>query len=454
MVCAAALVAAAFAAIAENYPLTFKAVTADQMELLPGGYGIYGDLRLAKPAGIKKEPKPISRHAVYGETREDESGPRYAYRLDESKGDGKGYDQLIVDMNQNGDLTDDAVVLREAPVVSSRSRVLKPVWFGPIPGPKGKELAGGHPAFFAQVYLRPLAEQPEGVRDAFVGYLRFKAGWYLEATVDVDGAKRKIAIYDGNNNLKLGESPEAQNYQSGDEKNWYFRPADTFFVDANGSGAFEADPLESESRPFGPIVYFGQKPFKASLDPSCSSLRLEPWTDALAEVTLDPKGQQVRKLVLAWEHPAGKWQLLNPPIENGRIQVPPGRYRLYYCALFGQNRGADPVMVAGNQRVPKTPLKFEAGKANTLRCGGPLEVAATAQKRNPESWELPPGESLDHKTDSDYIVRINANFRGVDGEVYSTFAKGPKLAEEPAKPVFKVLGADGKQLAKGNLEFG
>ena len=45
-------------------------------------------------------------------------------------------------------------------------------------------------------------------------------------------------------------------------------------------------------------------------------------------------------------------------------------------------------------------------------------------------------------------------FRGADGEIYATFAKGPKLADEPAKPVFKIVGADGKQLAKGNLEFG
>jgi len=454
MACTAAVVAAAFGALAETYPLTFKAVSADQMEVLPGGFGTYGDLRLAKPAGIKKEPKPISRHALYGQTREDESGSRYVYRFDESKGDGKGYDQLIVDMNQNGDLTDDPVVVRETPIVVGRSRTTKPVWFGPIPGPPGKEFAGGHPVFFVQVYLRPQAEQPESARDVFMGYLRLKAGWYLEANVDVDGAKRKIAVYDGNNNLKLGESPEAQNYQSGDETNWYFPPADTFFVDANGSGAFEADRLDSESRAFTPVVYFGQKPFKASLDASCTSLRLQPWTDALAEVTLEPTGQQVRKLVLAWEHPAGKWQLLEPPVENGRIKVPPGRYRLYYCALLGQNPGADPVIVAGNQRVPKAPLKFDAGKANTLRCGGPLEVAATAQKRNPDSGELPPGETFDRKTDSDYVVRINANFRGVDGEIYSTFAKGPKLTEEPAKPVFKVLGADGKQLAKGNLEFG
>ncbi len=455
MIWTVALIAAGYIATAETYPLSFKAVTAEQMESLPGGYGLYGDLQTTKPTGIKKEPKPVSGHPLYGPSRDDDSGPHYLYRLDESKGDGKGYDQLIVDINQNGDLTDDPVVLREKPLVRVRTRTADPVWFGPIPGPTGKEFAGHRPVFFASVYLRPrLAQEPETMRGGYMGYVRLKAGWYLETDVEVDGVKRKVAVYDGNNNLRLGEPPESQTYQSGSEKSWYFRPADNFFVDANNSGLFESDRLETELRAFGPILYVGKKPLKASLDSNCTSLRLEPWTDALAQVTLEPNGGQVRHLVLAWEHPAGNWQLMSPPVENGKIQVPPGRYRLYYCALFGQAPGADAIMVAGNLRTPKTPLKFEAGKANTLQCGGPLEVAATAQKRTPQPYELPAGETVNAQTDSGYIVRINANFRGVAGEIYSTFAKGPTLAGEPAKPVFKILGADGKQLAKGNLEFG
>ncbi|HEY5912414.1 MAG TPA: hypothetical protein VJA21_17570 [Verrucomicrobiae bacterium] len=456
MVCAAAVIAAGFGATAANYPLTFKTVTADQISKLPGGYGAMGDLRANKPAGIKKEPKAISRHPLYGETREDESGPRYVFRLDESKGDGKGYDRLIVDMNQNGDLTDDGVAPRDtdpadAPRVSSAPR---PAWFGPIQVPAGTEFCGGRPIFFANVYLRPMAGSASGESGGYSGYVRLKAGWYLETTVNLNGAEQKIAVYDGNGNLKLGDLPEPQTYGSGTEKRWYFKPGDAFFVDADGSGAFELGPLDLEARPFGPLLCLGATPCKAALAADGKSLRLEPYTDPLAEVAIEPRGDQVRNLTLAWEHPAGKWQLLNTPVEKGRVQVPPGRYRFYYCAVFGQNSGADPVMASANQSVQKTPFKFEAGKANTLRCGAPLEVAAQAQKRTPQAYELPRDSKPDPRKDSEYIVRINANFHGADGEVYSTFAKGPKLAGNPAKPVFRVLGADGKELAKGNLEFG
>ncbi len=453
-VCTFAVFAVGIYATAETYPLAFKTVTAEQMDKLPGGYGLYGDLQGRKPAGIHKEPKPISRHALYGPTREDDSGPRYWYRLDESKGDGKGYDQLIVDVNQNGDLTDDPVVLRDTPVTRVRGRTAQPVWFGPIQGPEGKEFAGGRPVFYAQVSLRPqLPNETDRVINGYMGSLRFKAGWYLEAALEVDGAKRKVAVYDGNNNLTLGEAPASESYQSGGQNYWYFRSADAFFVDANDSGLYEADRLETELRAFGPIVYLGAKPFKAMLEADCASLRLEPWTEPLAEVSIEPKGAEIGHLVLAWEHPAGKWQLMSPKVENGKTQVPPGRYRLYYCAVLGQKDGFDPVMAAGNQRSPKTPMKFEAGKANTLRCGGPVEVAATAEKKIPNNVELRDAESPGPQV-SDYIVRINANFRGADGEIFSTFVKGPRLADEPEKPVFRIVGADGKQLAKGNLEFG
>lgn len=451
----AALFAAGFTVTAETYPLAFKAVTAEQIEALPGGYGLYGNLQTTRPAGIKKEPKAVSHRPLYGPGEAYGSSQRYLYRLDESKGNGTGYDQLIVDMNQNGDLTDDAVVLREKPLVRVRGRTAQAAWFGPIPGPADKEFGGHRTVFYASIYLRPvIGQESEEVPGGYMGYLRFKAGWYLEATVQVDGAKRKFAVYDGNNNLQLGEPPEVQEGQSGGERTWYFRPADNFFVDANDSGLFEKDGLEKEVRAFGPIVYVGDKPLKASLEPNCTSLRLEPWTDQLAQVTIEPKGGQLGHLVLAWEHPAGTWRLMSPPVEQGKIRVPPGRYRLYYCALFGQNPGADDVMVSGNLRTPKTPLKFEAGKANTLRCGGPIEIAANASKQRAQTIDDIRGQPRDARNDSDYVVRINANFRGVAGETYSTFLKGPKLASEPARPVFKVLNADGKELAKGNLEFG
>ena len=107
-VCALVAMAAVVAASGEDFPLTFRTIPAKDVMAFPGGFGAYGQLRLVKPARLKKEPKAVSRHPLYGECRETSTGAGFVFRLDESKGDGKGYDRLIVDMNQNGDLTDDA----------------------------------------------------------------------------------------------------------------------------------------------------------------------------------------------------------------------------------------------------------------------------------------------------------------------------------------------------------
>ena len=107
-VCGLMALAAVVAAPAEDFPLSFHTIPAKDVVVFPGGYGTMVQLRLAKPAGLKAEPKAVSNHPLYGECRETPTAPALVFRLDESKGDGKGYDQLIVDMNQNGDLTDDA----------------------------------------------------------------------------------------------------------------------------------------------------------------------------------------------------------------------------------------------------------------------------------------------------------------------------------------------------------
>ena len=194
--------AAAAAASAEDYPLTFKTIPAKDVMAFPGGYGIYGQLRLAKPARLNKEPKAISRHPLYGECgSETPARAGFLFRLDESKGDGKGYDQLIVDMNRNGDLTDDAV----APLVvqpadrRTPSPAMRPKLFGPIEAPAGKLIAGGRPICFAQAYISDISSllrSGQTVPDLYAGQLSLKAGWFLEATVDLNGLKQKVGLFD------------------------------------------------------------------------------------------------------------------------------------------------------------------------------------------------------------------------------------------------------------------
>ena len=462
LVCGLIAVAAVATASADDFPLTFHTIAAKDVMAFPGGYGAMGQLRLAKPAKLAKEPKAVSPHPLYGECGETDGAAAMLFRLDESKGYGKGYDQLIVDVNQNGDLTDDVpaslVVLPTNPKTPSQGTQQR--LFGPIGAPAGKLIAGERPIYFAQAYIRDLSSalgSSQNAENLYAGQVRLKAGWYVDTTVELKGLKQKVGVFDGDSNLRLGDVAKPQTYQNpGQEENWYFGQGDSLLTDTDGSGAFESDQFDTESCPFGPLLYPGATPYKLALTPDGKSLRVEPWTGALAEVTLQPYGEQVCRVTLAWERPNSQWQLIRAGVAGGKINVPPGNYRLYKCELLGKAAPRDQMMAAGYQRVTRKPTALVAGKANTLRCGAPLEIKVTAEKRTPQPWELNSGNQRNRPSasDSEFVLSINADVRGVDGEIYSAYAKGDKFKAEPPQPTFTVMDGRGKKVATGNLEFG
>ncbi len=64
-VCGVMALTAALTASAEDFPLEFKTMKAQDVMAFPGGYGTYGSLRLAEPSTLKKSPKAVSRHPLY-----------------------------------------------------------------------------------------------------------------------------------------------------------------------------------------------------------------------------------------------------------------------------------------------------------------------------------------------------------------------------------------------------
>ncbi len=437
----------------EEFPLAFRTIPAQDVRSFPGDYGIYGQLRLSKPETLKKEPRAVSHHALYGECGATPGGAGFLYRLDESRGNGHGYDRLIVDMNQNGDLTDDPVVQR-AVLSTERPMVSNQMLFGPIPAPADKMIAGGRPVYFAQVYIfnQQLLSAGQTGRNIMFGQVMLRAGWYLDTTVVLNGLKEKVGVFDGNSNLRLGDIAEAQTYTNRGERTWYFASGDNLLVDADNSGVFENNVFQSESCPFGPILYLGGKAYKVALTPDCKALRVELWTEALADVALQPRGDQVHNLTLAWKQPDGQWQLIRPEVAGGKVRVPPGDYRLYACTLLGKAAGQDQVMVSGTQRNPQTPVHLAAGKGNRLECGAPLEIKVTAAKVRPVSRSMSMDDA--REANSEPTLRIDANVVGAGGEIYSTFQKGEDFQARPPRPSFTIVGPGGRTVAKGNLEFG
>lgn len=463
LLCGVVLTAIPFLAPAKDFPLEFKTLNAEEAMAFPGGSGISGTLRLDKPGDITKAPPAISKHPLYGQLSARTN--RLWFRIDESKGDGKGYDRLIVDLNQNGDLTDDVAAARvEQPRQTSAADRTEIAFFGPIPVPEGKMIGTWRPIYFAQMYLytRPV-DAASNTRGAYLGQLRFKAGWYLETTVEFDGVTRKVGIVDGNCNFRLGDFNQPTTYQNGTETNWYFQDGDYFLMDNDGSGKFENSIGSNESAPFAPMLYLGARPGKAVLAADNKSLALEPWTGPLAELALQPHGEQVNGFQVAWEAAPGQWQLLQPGVENGKARVPPGNYRLYTCMLKVKTATGDTLNLSGYKRTPKDDIKAEAGVSTPFKCGAPLEVKVTSARdtRNSGSSAQESGSFLDRffsgSTGAEPVLQqlIQASVIGAGGEIYSGFnLQGKGNLRQPSKPTFTVVTTDGKQVASGNMEFG
>jgi hypothetical protein len=310
--------------------------------------------------------------------------------------------------------------------------------------------------YFAQIYIynRELLSSGRTDQTTMFGQLMLKAGWCLETTVALDGQKKKIGVYDSNSNLHLGDVSRSQTFANAGEISWYFQPGDTLLVDADGSGSFENDVFRSEFCAFGPILYLGGKAYKVALAPDCKSLSVEPWSEVLAEVALQPRGDQIRAVTLAWQLLGEQWQLIRPAVADGKVMIPPGNYRLYECDLLGKGSPGDQIRGSGMQRVPQTPVSVVAGKTNTLNCGAPLAIKVTAAKVRVTSPELVAEAVGNAKDNSEYMLRINANVAGGGGEIYSTFQKGNNFRSQPPKPAFTIVQTGGKTVANGNLEFG
>ena len=101
---------------------------------------------------------------------------------------------------------------RETPPQAPRQKLSVP-----SQAPAGKMVAGGRPIYFAQVYvnnLGPLLSSGQKVENIYAGYLRLKAGWYVDTTVALNGVKQKVGVFDSDSNLQLGDMPKSQTYRN------------------------------------------------------------------------------------------------------------------------------------------------------------------------------------------------------------------------------------------------
>lgn len=444
--------AAAVSATAAEFPLKPKRMTAEEALLCPG-YGPGSRLSTERPATIAREPKAASKRPLYG-TFTSEKTYAVPFRVDESKGTGSGYDRLLVDWNGNGDLTDDPVsrgsTTHSPRVFSGITRVV----FDPVDLPKDRKMGPWTPRFGALLALhqdRPAS--PEAGGPHAIGSIGLRAGWYLQATVDLDGVRETIGLVDCNGNLHIGDNAKIVVIRRGLGRGDALddQLADAILRDRNGNGRIDFDVCENESEPYTNRVCIGSKVYEMSVAADLRSIRLEPYPGPVGEVAIAGHPETIRTVTLAWQEEPFKWHPVTPAIVNGKAVVPAGTYHLFSCVVAQSNGDGTIAMTKGQVDTTKDVFEVVSGKTAALRCGMPLELRVQAERRS-----LPHEDRAATATagTADPPLLIGVELVGAGDELYYAHVKGKDLTVLPPPPGFRILDARGNEVASGKFEYG
>lgn len=427
-----------------------------------------------KPAGedgrfkevVKKEPKYASDHPFRCVAKL--GSYEYAFALDSTDLKKNGYDRLYLDLDRDGDLTDDE----------------------PIKAKRMDAMFGGNYRH-REFPLRVLAAEAGGEKfdcpcslsvgsnlndEGVVEYA--SASWttraYREGSITLDGKSHAVFLIDYNNNGTFNDRFEMDKSARTYDDRFYPMTGDMVLVDPD----FKTErfsgygPTDTPDRQYlSKLVNVDGKYFKIEATPSGDKLTLEPSELPLGAVSNE---SGPFRAVLFGEHglvkvagdkdkpatvPAGEWSLLEyqvdltdapaekpkPASAPAQEPAPANKKTLgqKLAALFGADNGSGPNVVFDNRpkytlvraraRGEAKPLKVGKDKTEKLAFGPPYKPVVAVSYVNGKE------------------AHLELKLVGVAGEVCETMMiKG----SQPSQPSFRILKKNGDLVKKGQFEYG
>ncbi|MBQ7589714.1 MAG: hypothetical protein IJU47_03410 [Verrucomicrobia bacterium] len=446
---AAAILAACTANLcAETFPLHFKKLDARTAFYSPEGYCTVVILSDKKPAELKKEPETLSKK-LYARLFSSErpvvlrdnfptpptiaswGQPVTIMRLTE-KEVGEGYDTAIIDLNNNGDLTDDPV-FRDNKVAKYRK------FFGPfiLNLPEGTLPADSiiQPVMYLESGFlsapRSYMDPQTGKFTDFFGFAAVRNGWALEGNLDINKVLQHIAFKDAYCDFTFSQNVSHREVLNDDlyfdnakkASSLEFFPSDYVLRDYNNNGVYDCELPLNESEPYGKYLPLNDKLYTWEIAADLRSCTVTPVDKDFptgtytVERTTDKRTQVA--LMTGYKAPAsqtgttygdGKWQLITLDGKVRSTQLPAGSYVLSEFAL--RSKDADNLIAHFplDSFAPRSSTSFqiEAGKEFTAPWGEPLKLTLDAYHPN----DTTQGDTL----------QIYINLVGKNGETYSDFS--------------------------------
>ena len=357
---------------------------------------------------LAAEPAYYSRRPLYAVVDFGTEGDRYTIALDESRGTRSGYDVLYIDANANGDLTDDPKVVAEPDEDSPRRRQFPVV-----------ELTVRYGDASYPYHVKPVVYtyNQADVRVAPAGYCKGK--------VTLGGDTYDAVLLDDEVNGLFNDvyaEPKGQG-----SRDYVYAKGDTLVLDLDGDGKFESGYYDTPERfHLGKYFVHGKKCYELSVEPHGRALALDA-SDVECGYVTAPLASGSAELLS--EHGALK-------IGGKKTLAPVGAYQFVGCRFEAKDAKGELWRIVGRGHLKQgRNIEVAANEKTHLAIGPPLTA------------------SLSVATSESYQFSLDIEGRG--GEKYSAdrFAiVGSKDRALP--PELKIVGKDGKTLARGKFEYG
>lgn len=362
-----------------NYQAETKPVPAD-FELTAGTYGLVWDSQMPCEAArytwavyrdkeaitrLKKMPDLVTRNPWVQLFSFDGTGDSglLAVALDESQGTGKGYDTAYIDVNRNGDLSDDKPI-RWKPDRPDYYKLTDPVEVQSHQG----SLNGEHTSNPATVRL-----QISKSGSNFYASLQYCGCW----TGSVDSNKGKIAFAsaDTNNNGIYGDH---MSIRDGSEPD--YQTADWVFVDTNGLGQVVLYQGGRQAILLNDIVVLAGKMYRIRTNEIGNKVTIERYDGPSGTLTV--RGDSIGGLKatanrIAVVGQSGMYEFRDC---NGcPVTLPAGKYKLLYSELELDSKKLDKPKVMCQSSSETEVL---AGQESTITLGGKLRPAIGSDSKD------------------------------------------------------------------------
>ena len=424
-------------------PLKYHEDTTEFENLYVGGNGFI-QTQAECPKGEWKLPEFKSKKPMFGLITLGDSD--FLLALDTKMASDAFYNRVYVDLNDNGDLTDDKVLDGE---LQSMEEDMGFFW---VIFPKGLdityELDGKKLPYRLEFTVQgqdpEKMEIPEGMdMDFFMPlYVSTSCTGFYAGKFTLGDSTYQVALVDGDCNGRFTDTFSIDEDTVMPDRYPIYPTGDQFFLTDGDELTYD------DAFSLGSHLLLGKAMLEVKVDLAGKKLALVPVTGERHEMQFSMEPQ---RMVV---HTRGFGRAVMMYWPGTAVKLPAGEYRmLNYRALATGSAGDEWALSAG--ATAATPyVKVEAGRSVTMQIGAPFTPLAEASPYSVQA--LKDGDADE--------VSLSFNVEGVAHELLTNLAKvsGDKSSVEmsnekrtlPLEPSYTIYTKDGKKVKSGSFEYG